>query len=145
MKYDVQATMVLTAVVKANSEAAAREIAERLLLIQNEANTALSGDAYGVPEVTEFSIGWNREDAIDADEAVDIDGPDLIERGIGKMLALDETRQREGRDPSTQHEREASDTIAMLCLWGQGYAGPEAREGNAGKTNSRTWGAAVPR
>jgi hypothetical protein len=41
------------------------------------------------------------------------------------MLKLDEARQREGRDPETPEECEASDTIAILCLWGRGYKGPK--------------------
>jgi hypothetical protein len=74
-KYDVQATMVCTAVVEATSEEEARGIMLTMLLNLNEANTAQSGESYGVASVTEFSIGYNREDEIDVDEATDISRP----------------------------------------------------------------------
>jgi hypothetical protein len=54
---------------------------------------------------------------------------DLIQLGIEKMLQLDEARQRTGCEPITPDEQEASDTIAILRLWGQGYAGPTEGEG----------------
>lgn len=65
--YDVAITLVLNAVVRTDGGSDAALLAANLLLNQIEArNSCVDGAQYGVPAVTEFSIG-------SAGEAIDVD------------------------------------------------------------------------